>query len=775
MDERRVHIDEFFRRQMDNQSETPPPPVWDALEKRLDNPPGRKKTFPVWWFWTIIGLVFISAAGILADVYMDSVSSMADMPQVKHAGHTYTSAPDIKVPGEDHQAITTAKEAPVAPATSIPTLEEKKATIPAIAARVNTPVNARDNNQEENRINNKQNGQPTNSIAEKQYVAPLRIPNKGLNPITNTAAFDKHFNSVTLPATPRVADEVIALPRGKTQTIAGNNGLTPARSFSNVLVPPVDKPKDEVAAMPHSKMQNIATGKTGATPPGFKNLPLPSTGKFKDEVTTLTPGKAQEVLSGNAVNATPVFNNVPIPPLARNTDGLSILKAKNPGNINADRIMSFDANFSKVILPAVYRYKDNISSIQSRSFAAIDDVGALPVAEKQTVETPQAIILPQEQATAEAAVSAEQSISVTDVTELLAAVNPVSTARVIAGGTPSALDVMPATGMDTDVKGAPVAVLQTTIKAMADTTRKKNHFIIDSVDILESETLKPVVAKKRMKLPLEAGVKVGFSNGFNRTWNANKFIIAPYAEAQLPSRFSVIIQPSYQAGKVKAGRLNDNVTSYHEKTGTDFSASAKVVRGVVDSSILTPNPPDTVYRTYTYTQMYDSVSVVFGVKQQQQWDVELPLIVRYKINKNFSVMAGGSVTYSSVLQMREEVKRYSGLKKEYVDAIEPQTFYVITQGQEPPVGPAPKKHDDLFVFGSQPFSAYRPRETKETSNFFRYGFMVGASAVLKDKWMIDVMLHKTGVDTKAVPDKQLQRIYTQPYVRITVGYKIFNN
>lgn len=773
MDERRVHIDEFFRRQMDNQSETPPPPVWDALEKRLDNSPGRKKTFPVWWFWTIIGLVFISAAGILADAYMDSASHIADMPQAKHAGHTYATNVGIKVQGEDHQTMLTPKETTVPLHTGIETKGQKNSNIPAIATQPNSPSNP-GNNSGDALVNNEPSPF-TNPIAEKPRVTPLRIPNNGLNSIDNAINFDKHFNSVTLPATPRFADEVIALPGGITQAFTRNNGLTPTRSFSNVSVPPVDKLKDEVTALPNSKMQNIATAKTQPAPPTFKNLPLPSTGKLKDEVTTLTPGRTQGISSGNATNGAPEFNNVPMPPLARYNDGLSILKAKNPGNINSGRVMSFDANFSKVILPAVYMYKDNLSSMQSRNLAAIDYVGALPVAEKQTVETPQAIIPLPGQATTELDVSGAQGIAGADATPLLAAVNSTSIARATVGGSPSTLDVMPATGMEIESKEAAVAMRQTTIKALADTQRKKTHFIIDSVDILESETLKPVVEKKRMKLPLEAGIKVGFSNGFNRTWNANKFIIAPYLEAQLPSRFSVIIQPSYQAGKVKAGRLNDNVTSYHEKTGTDFSASANVVRGVIDSSILTPNPPDTVYRTYTYTQMYDSVSVVFGVKQQQQWDVELPLVVRYKINKNFSVMAGGSVTYSSVLQMREEVKRYSGLKREYVDAIEPQTFYVITQGQEPPVGPAPKKHEDLFVFGSQPFSAYRPREIKETNNFFRYGFMVGASAVLKDRWMIDVMLHKTGVDAKAVPDKQLQRIYTQPYLRITVGYKIFNN
>jgi hypothetical protein len=50
--------------------------------------------------------------------------------------------------------------------------------------------------------------------------------------------------------------------------------------------------------------------------------------------------------------------------------------------------------------------------------------------------------------------------------------------------------------------------------------------------------------------------------------------------------------------------------------------------------------------------------------------------------------------------------------------------------------------------------------------------MVGASATFKERWIVELMLHKTGVDANAVPEKQLQKIYTQPYLRLMVGYKI---
>ncbi len=313
--------------------------------------------------------------------------------------------------------------------------------------------------------------------------------------------------------------------------------------------------------------------------------------------------------------------------------------------------------------------------------------------------------------------------------------------------------------------------------AYHDTTKKKKNK--QKADTLSKEEMldgssEPLVDKARRPLPVEFGVKAGYSMGFNNTWRANKVVFAPYAAYNFSDKVSLVIQPAFQTGKPTTGDLSNANSSYYEVTNNSFDSSTRLVRGVVDSSILTPNPPDTVYRTYSYTQQYDSVHVFYGVSQQQLWDIEIPLLVKYKVHKNISVLAGVSATYSSVLQTREEVSRYS-MTNTYTENLAPETFFVTAPNQPLPPAPAPKNHEDIFSQSGVPYSDFKPRTITNAKNFFRYGYMLGVSATFKEKWMIDLMWHQTGVDKNQVKDKNLQKIYTQPYIRLTVGYKLFKN
>ncbi|MBZ0100174.1 MAG: hypothetical protein K8F30_13910, partial [Taibaiella sp.] len=107
MNERRVHIDEFFRRQMEGHTDAPPAAVWEALEKRLDEKPGRKRPFPIWWFWTIAGLIIISASVIIAG-YIKDVRKPVAVNTASAPGNTVTpiangTPPQEATPTATHQ------------------------------------------------------------------------------------------------------------------------------------------------------------------------------------------------------------------------------------------------------------------------------------------------------------------------------------------------------------------------------------------------------------------------------------------------------------------------------------------------------------------------------------------------------------------------------------------------------------------------------------------------------------------------------------------------
>lgn len=281
--------------------------------------------------------------------------------------------------------------------------------------------------------------------------------------------------------------------------------------------------------------------------------------------------------------------------------------------------------------------------------------------------------------------------------------------------------------------------------------------------------------KRNVKVPLEFGVKAGYSKGFGNGWRVDKWAIAPYVAYNLTSNFSLSVQPTYLSGNVRSSAFGQADQSYYQITGDGFDSSSRVVRGKIDSSVITANPPDTVYYSYSYSQTYDSISVTYSTNQTKLWEVEIPLILKYKINKNFSVFAGGTATYSAVLQMKENIDRYSGLSKTYEQGIDPQTFYVTAPNQAPPPGPAKLKADDLFTYNTRPFSEFNssPLYNSSRKTFVRYGFMIGVSATWKDRWMVDLLMHKAGVDGAVVPDKRVQKLYTQPYFRLMVGYKLY--
>lgn len=290
-----------------------------------------------------------------------------------------------------------------------------------------------------------------------------------------------------------------------------------------------------------------------------------------------------------------------------------------------------------------------------------------------------------------------------------------------------------------------------------------------------SKDLTEVEDKDPLKLPISIGIKAGYQRGVDRNFRADKFVISPYIEYSLSDKMALLFQPAYLTGNPTTGSLQNSSTSYVDILDSLFNSTEIIVRGEIDSSVLTPNPPDTVFRTYTYTQTIDSVHVSYTVQNRQLWDIELPLIFKYKVNDVISVFGGGSITYSAVLQTKENVQRFSAMKKEYVNELDPQTFYVTQPGQGPPPAPDPQSISSVFPVSGTPFSTYEPRQTSNSSTktFTRYGFMLGVSAAWNDRWMVDLMMHKTGVNTNIVPDKNIQRLYNQPYFRLSVGYKIF--
>jgi hypothetical protein len=62
-----------------------------------------------------------------------------------------------------------------------------------------------------------------------------------------------------------------------------------------------------------------------------------------------------------------------------------------------------------------------------------------------------------------------------------------------------------------------------------------------------------------------------------------------------------------------------------------------------------------------------------------------------------------------------------------------------------------------------------------TTSPARFGLLFGFSYELRKRLLVDFMVRKNISDMNFIPNEQVRKIYTQPYLRLMVGYKLFGD
>ena len=65
MEQNFKHIDNLFREELGGYTESPPPAVWEALEKRLDSAERKRPGFPYLWLWYILAVMVVAGGAAL--------------------------------------------------------------------------------------------------------------------------------------------------------------------------------------------------------------------------------------------------------------------------------------------------------------------------------------------------------------------------------------------------------------------------------------------------------------------------------------------------------------------------------------------------------------------------------------------------------------------------------------------------------------------------------------------------------------------------------------
>jgi len=263
--------------------------------------------------------------------------------------------------------------------------------------------------------------------------------------------------------------------------------------------------------------------------------------------------------------------------------------------------------------------------------------------------------------------------------------------------------------------------------------------------------------EKRISKPLliESGIKAGYELGFQH-FAANKYVISPYIEYS-KGRFGLSIQPTF-----KWARMNH----------TSNLGSTDVYYNVTNQPRLV-NEVDSIFaqtltksRTLYYEEAHDSIVVRHHIATKSYTELEVPLLLNFKATPNLQLFGGFLMDYTSIVQIQEDrtVNSYTR------DAVVRQEY--STLGPEPAMPDA----NSLYQYPGVAYALYSTKGYDNVSSSkLTFGYMLGVNYTIKDKYLIDVSVLQNLSNMNYIPNDKVRGVYTQPYVRISAGYKFLQS
>ncbi|WP_222166924.1 PorT family protein [Edaphocola aurantiacus] len=251
--------------------------------------------------------------------------------------------------------------------------------------------------------------------------------------------------------------------------------------------------------------------------------------------------------------------------------------------------------------------------------------------------------------------------------------------------------------------------------------------------------------KIRKSLNLFLGIKAGYETGFS-SFTSGKYVGSVFGEVQLSDRWSFLLQPG-----IKVAQLNRTLI----QAGNYFQA------GATTSRMFNVRGDDSAGYTYDYAyrQTYDSIIASVEMKKNFT-ELELPLFLRYKINQQFSVMAGVNFTFGKLVLWNNKLQTISGLT--ITDTV------LNTADSVAPAASAKFAHP-----GSTSFAEYKPLTLPANTSPMRFGYSLGLSYTLREQLMIDLLMQQNLSGYSSLTEPGIRQIFSQAYFRLSVGYKLF--
>lgn len=266
--------------------------------------------------------------------------------------------------------------------------------------------------------------------------------------------------------------------------------------------------------------------------------------------------------------------------------------------------------------------------------------------------------------------------------------------------------------------------------------------------------------KNENRLKLDGGVKLGYDRGFADITTSN-FTGNLFLQWNISPRTSIVLQPGIRYHAINKVSIFPQ-SAFHEVTSQSLD-SAHVYTdsfGIQDFF---------VQRNYIYRNGYDSISVSYSITPQKYLEVELPLLLQYKLAENVSIFGGVQLAFGQVVQIKGGVQRYQGNKADTLSF----PMAVTDDSTQMPSIPGLSGY---FGYNTPTISELDENKYKNpVTNPARFAMMLGFSYEFKRRLLLDLLVRKNLSDLGFIPNEQVRRIYSQPYFRITLGYKLFQS
>lgn len=251
--------------------------------------------------------------------------------------------------------------------------------------------------------------------------------------------------------------------------------------------------------------------------------------------------------------------------------------------------------------------------------------------------------------------------------------------------------------------------------------------------------------RARKSLNLFLGIKAGYETGFS-SFTSGKYVGSVFGEVQVSDRWSFLLQPG-----IKVAKLNRTLF----RTGSYFQA------GTTTSSLFGIHGDDSSGYTYDYAYLQTYDSIITSVETKKKFtELELPLFVRYKINPQFSAMAGVNFTFGNIALWNNKLQTISGLT--ITDTV------LNTPDTVAPAASAKFAHN-----GSTPFSAYKPNALPANTSPVRFGYSLGLTYTFRERLMLDLLLQQNLSGYRGITEPDIRQVFSQAYLRLSVGYRLF--